>query len=184
MTNRNRLPRGRRFFPLAALLLATVAGCALKPTGYQPIKEGFGYEETQLQKNIYKVTFRANRATRESAVIDYLYLRSAQLTRAAGFSHFLVQQDFGKTQSGGRPRGRVSIGLGFFSGGRAGGWGIGGGVPLTGGDYGPVVRYHLGVFVIRMLTPAEARAEKDALEVGFLLESIDKKIAARAKQKS
>ena len=158
-------------FPIWMLLLVT--GCTLPATSYGPMQDGFGYEETRLQENVYRISFKANRTTEETAVLDYLYLRAAELTQAAGFSHFLVIQDLGKSQREGRRSG-FSVGLGFSSGMRSSFWGAGVGMPM--GEDASTIRYHLGVFVIRMLTPKEATTEKDAFEAIFLEKNVREKL--------
>lgn len=162
-------------FCLALLL----AGCTPKPTPYQPVDKKGGYEETRLKENVYRVSFRGNRYTPETRMLDYIYLRCAELTRDAGYSHFLVLQDYGKTQGRNAPQSHVSVGFGFFSGIRRSAWGVGAGLPLSGG-YNTVVDYHLGEFVIRMINAEEAAKEPDALEADFLLKSINEKIGAPA----
>ncbi len=167
----------RLLLALLALLAVLLAACTPKPTPYQPLGKKGGYEETRLKENVYRVSFRANRYTRETAVIDYIYLRCAELTRDADFSHFVIVQDYGKTQGAVVPRSGFSIGLGFSSGiRRSSAFGVGGHLPFSPG-YGTVVDYHLGVLVIRMMNADEAKKEKDALDVEFLLKSIHEKFA-------
>lgn len=173
----------RRAFVLPALALALLAAasgaaCTPRPTPYQPLGESGGYEETRLQENVYRVSFKANPSTAETTVLDYLYLRCAELTQEAGYSHFLIVQDFGKSQTESRPRARMGIGLGFFSGARNSFWSAGASAPLGSSGYERSISYHLGFFVIRMLKPEQAREEPDALEVAFLLKSLEEKLAA------
>lgn len=163
---------------LFAAFAVLLAACTPKPTPYQPLGKKGGYEETRLKENVYRVSFRGNRYTRETAVLDYLYLRSAELTRNAGFSHFVIVQDYGKTQGALAPRGGFSIGLGFSSGIRRSAWGVGGHLPVS-PAYGTVVDYHLGVLVIRMMNAEAAKKEKDVLDVEFLLKSIHEKFAKK-----
>lgn len=181
------LPLSPRLLPsllLAALLAVLGAACTPKPTPYQPLGESGGFEETRLQENVYRVSFKANAYTAETDVLDYMYLRSAELTKEAGFSHFLIVQDYGKSQARPQPRVRMGVGLGFFSGGRGSFWGAGAHAPVGPSHYEGGIAYHLGVFVIRMLTAAEAKAEPEALEVEFLLKSVHQKLADRPAPKS
>ena len=164
----------RFLFPGAAVFLA-VAACTPRPTPYQPLGESGGFEETRLQENVFRVSFKANRYTSETVVLDYLFLRSAELTRQEGYSHFVIAQDWGKTQTSGRPRSRVGVGLGFASGRPSSFWGFGAGIPVGSPDYGGTISYHLGVFVIRMLKGPAAEQEKEALEAEFMLRSIREK---------
>ncbi|MCZ6644745.1 MAG: hypothetical protein O7B79_00755 [SAR324 cluster bacterium] len=166
---------------LLLLAIALLSACTPEPTPYQPLGEQGGYEETRLQKNVYRVSFKANPYTSETDVLDYLYLRSAELTRQAGFSHFLIVQDVGKTQARPRTGTRFSLGLGFGRGIRGGHFGAGALLPLHSGYDGVTVQYRLGVFVFRMLSPEEAKTEPEALEIDFLMKSIHEKLPQTAK---
>ncbi len=172
---------GARFWrcaaALAVLLALFPAACTPKPTPYQPLGESGGYDETRLKENVYRVSFKANPQTPETAVLDYMYLRSAELTQEAGFSHFLIVQDYGKSQLQSRPRVQMGVGLGFTSGAPGSFWGAGAQAPLAPADYGRGIAYHLGVFIIRLLNAEEAAREPDALEVEFLLKSLNEKLA-------
>ncbi len=168
---------------LVSWLLAV--GCTGTPTPYQPLAEEGGYEETRLQEAVYRVSFKANRYTQEGRVLDFLFLRCAELTRQSGYTHFMVQEDFGRTRADLRPSGpRASVGLGFgLSSGRSF-WHMGFGAPLTGGEtYRASVRYHLAMFVIRMLQPEEAAQVGDAaFDAAFLLQSLAAKRDASREQ--
>ena len=177
-------PKKTAHFPAALLLAGLLASCTVQPTPYQPLGEEGGYEETRLQKDRYRVSFKANRQTPETDVVDYLYLRSAQLTKEAGFTHYVVLQDFGKTQTRLEPRAQVGIGLGFHGAGRSSLLGFGFGAPIAPTEYQSVVNYRLGVFVIRMMDAEAAKGEEDALDADFLIESISKKLADRIKPPS
>jgi hypothetical protein len=161
---------------LAALLGVALAlgACSLQPTPYQPLGEAGGYEESRLQERVYRVSFRGNRATAETDVLDFVYLRSAELTRQSGFSHFVIQEDFGRTQYTARPSPpRASTGVTVLGSGKRSFWAVNVTAPLGEPDYDVVVSYHLAVFVVRMLTPEEARAAGDAAyEAEYLLRSL------------
>ncbi|KAK42445.1 hypothetical protein BG58_03550 [Caballeronia jiangsuensis] len=64
-----------------------LAGCA---TGYQPNGLTGGFSETQLDTNVFKVSFRGNGYTSHDRVEDFVLLRSAELTLAHGFTHFAI----------------------------------------------------------------------------------------------
>ncbi len=169
-----------------ALLALLPAACAMNPTPYQPLGDAGGYEQTRLQERVYRVSFRGNRYTPESRVIDFLFLRCAELTEEAGFTHFKVREDFGRTavdlRSGGP---RTSVGVGFGVGGPSSFWalGLGAGGPAY---YDPVVTYNLAMFVIEMLTAEEAaqaeRAGTPVYEAAFLVETLRPK-AAQSRQR-
>ena len=70
---------------LFAVLL--IQGCA---TAYQ--KSGFagGYSETQLDENVFRVSFRGNRYTGREKVADFTLLRSAELALENGYQYFAI----------------------------------------------------------------------------------------------
>ena len=72
---------------IISLVLLLVQGCA---TSYQ--KDGFtgGYSETQLDENVFKVSFRGNGYTRIDRVADFILLRSSELAIDNGFNYFVV----------------------------------------------------------------------------------------------
>jgi hypothetical protein len=139
---------------LAAGLAMGPAACAPpQPTPYQPLqaeaRTGGGYAEARLQDDVYRVSFRGNRYTDEEAVIDMLYLRCAELTLAAGYAHFEVNESFGTFQYrlapryrgghsaviGPQPASSLTIRMGGYE---------------SGPDYVAVPDTRLAMFVIRM----------------------------------
>ncbi len=86
MLNTHTLPKTAA----ALALLAVLAGCA-KPAEFAPRAPGqaTGYTDRQLAPNRWRVTFTGNSVTPREQVEDDLLLRAAQVTQAAGFSHFL-----------------------------------------------------------------------------------------------
>ncbi|MBI4083105.1 MAG: hypothetical protein HY423_10890 [Candidatus Lambdaproteobacteria bacterium] len=162
--------RVRRCAP-AVLLLGAVSACTTAPTPYQPLGEAGGYEEARLQPNVYRVSFRANRATLETRVIDFLFLRAAELTRAAGYTHFAILEDFGRTRVDRVPRAGAGFGLGYGTGGRSSFWSLGfhTGVPT---EEESVVVYNLAILVIRLFGAEEAKGRSDAFEAEYLIRSL------------
>jgi hypothetical protein len=77
-------------FVAAGLGMLALAGCAT-PAPYAPRQAGqsTGYTDRELAPNRYRVTFTGNSATTREQVEDDLLLRSAEVTLAAGYSHFL-----------------------------------------------------------------------------------------------
>jgi hypothetical protein len=73
-----------------ALAAGLLMGC-MQPTPYQPRLEGqvTGYTDRALTQNRYRVTFTGNSVTPRETVESYLLLRAAEVTRAAGFTHFV-----------------------------------------------------------------------------------------------
>lgn len=161
---------------LALVLLA--GGCATHPTPYQP-RNGTdeGYEETRLGERVWRVSFRANRYTPETRVLDYVYYRCAELTKQAGYSHFVIQQDYGRTQERSqREEPSSSFGVGFGTSSRSSFWGLG--IGVGSGTSRTYVDYHVAVFVIRMLNEEEAAERDGTYEAAYLLESLQPKIEA------
>jgi hypothetical protein len=69
---------------IAALLLSACA------TTYQPQSFSGGFAETQLDKNVFRVSFKGNGYTSRDRVEDFTLLRSAELTLKNGFTHFVI----------------------------------------------------------------------------------------------
>ncbi len=74
---------------LSILLLSSVliSGCA---TTYQSHSYSGGYSETQLDENVFKVSFRGNGYTNRERVADFTLLRSAELTMQSGYKYFVI----------------------------------------------------------------------------------------------
>jgi len=74
-------------FILIALIALFLQGCA---TSYQKSGFGGGYSETQLDENVFNVSFRGNAKTSRERVADFTLLRSAELTIENGYKYFAV----------------------------------------------------------------------------------------------
>lgn len=77
-------------FKLLVLAVAAVPalyGCA---TRYQA--DGFtgGFSETQLDRNVFRVSFEGNGFTKVERAQDFALLRSAELTLKNGYTHFAI----------------------------------------------------------------------------------------------
>lgn len=72
------------------LIAAGLAGC-MTPSPYAPRTEGqrTGYTDRELTQTRYRVTFTGNSITPRETVEDYLLLRAAEVTRAAGYTAFV-----------------------------------------------------------------------------------------------
>lgn len=72
---------------LVLIAIALLQGCA---TSYQP--EGFtgGYSETQLEENVFNVSFSGNGSSNMKRVEDFTLLRSAELTLQNGYRYFVI----------------------------------------------------------------------------------------------
>jgi hypothetical protein len=76
--------------PVLILSLLLLAGCAT-PAPYAPRGPGqpTGYTDRQLSDNRWRVTFTGNSVTPRETVENDLLLRAAEVTVAAGQTHFL-----------------------------------------------------------------------------------------------
>jgi len=74
---------------LGLLAFVTLSGC-IAPTPYKAADASnhAGYSQERLADNRFRVTFRGNSATLRDKVEDYLLLRSAEVTRDAGYAWF------------------------------------------------------------------------------------------------
>ena len=59
-------------------------------TTYQPQSFTGGYEETQLDTNMFRVSFRGNGYTSAQKTTDFTLRRSAELTLESGYSYFVI----------------------------------------------------------------------------------------------
>jgi hypothetical protein len=85
----------RTFIAVSAVL--SLVACA---TAYQPQGLSGGFTETQLDKNIFRVSFKGNGYTNADRAEEMALLRSADLTLKHGFTHFIIvdgksRADFG-----------------------------------------------------------------------------------------
>ena len=160
-------PAVRAFpFLLAAALLT---GC-MTPTPYTPRTEGqgTGYTDRALTSTRYRVTFTGNSVTPRDTVENYLLLRAAEVTRAAGYSAFMF--DTRNTRANHTydavPYGPPGPYWGFARGwGGWGGWGF---------AYDPavdvVVRTNYEAYAeIVLLTPEQAAKEPRAINAADVI---------------
>lgn len=88
----------RLIWLLAVGIAAGVTGC-VKPTPYQPAAgpassaTAYGYAETRVEEDRWRISFRANAVTRADLPSTYLLLRAAELTRAAGKDYFILTNE-------------------------------------------------------------------------------------------
>ena len=143
-----------------------------RPTPYQPLGPGGGFEQTRLQEDVYRVSFRGNRHTPEMDVLDFLYLRCAELTVDAGYTHFDVRESFGSLSFVPELRPQSIMAM------RASRYDPFWGYQTTIG-FGPAwgtppfkIDYRLAVFVIGMSRGADENGRKFRMEAGYILRSL------------
>jgi hypothetical protein len=71
--------------PLGLAMLAMLAGC-VKPTPYQPVVDGYGYSEQQVEDARFWVRFAGNHLTSPDTVQNYWLYRAAELTLDHGYT--------------------------------------------------------------------------------------------------
>ncbi|MFZ5618854.1 MAG: CC0125/CC1285 family lipoprotein [Pseudomonadota bacterium] len=118
---------------IIAFLLTTIAACATAVgTAYAPAdSKGYGYAETRIEADRYRITFAGDGATSPEKVEDYALLRAAELAVENGYDWFrVVGRSMDEQEKGGVGLG---AGLGTGSYGRRSGVSVG-----VGGDLGTV----------------------------------------------
>ena len=73
-----------------------VTACA---TSYQPQSFSGGFTETQLDTNVFRVSFKGNGYTSADRAEEMSLLRSADLTLKSGFTHFSIIDGRSRTES-------------------------------------------------------------------------------------
>jgi hypothetical protein len=165
------------------LLFLAVAGCTT-PAPYKPAESGHGtgYSDERLADNRFRVTFTGNSATRRETVEDFLLLRSAEVTRDAGYQWFTF--DTRSTEA-------KTVYHSDFAGfpGWGPGWGPGFGWywrswrhdpwdPFWGDstETRPVTSYHAYAEII-LLTPDQAKGDPHALKAADVIDRLGPKTA-------
>jgi hypothetical protein len=155
---------------LLALLL-TLAGCAAKPTPYQPATDGYGFSQQRIEGDRYRVTFAGNSATSLETVRSYMLYRAAEVTVESGHDYFVVvdQNTQSTTSTGSSP---LSFGTGFWGGdGGGGGGGVGVGVSSFSGSPDDSFTAWSDIVVGKGAKPAGDLNAYDAREVLSRLDS-------------
>ena len=81
----------KRLIPMAAGL-ALLTACAT-PTPYQAAGDnGWGFQESQIETNRFRVSFSGNSLTDRETVETYILYRAAELTLERGYDHFIMVQ--------------------------------------------------------------------------------------------
>lgn len=146
-----------------AAALALLASCASQPPYYGPRKPGesVGYTDTRLAENRYGVSYSGNSATDRETVENFLLMRAAQVTLAAGYSYFIFDTRDTKAKTT-----YYSDFMGWPGWPGFGGYWYGGpygGAPFdVAGESRPVTRFEAYAEIV-MLTPAQAAKEPRAI---------------------
>jgi hypothetical protein len=72
------------------LVVVFLQACSATPYQKQKSIYSGGYTETQLDENVFRVSFDGNEYTGADRVADFTLLRSADLTLQHGYSYFVV----------------------------------------------------------------------------------------------
>jgi len=81
-----------RWIILAAALM--LAACATAtPYGPATSERGYGFTDTRIESNRYRITFRGNSLTPRETVENSLLYRAAELTVDQGFDYFVVVEN-------------------------------------------------------------------------------------------
>jgi hypothetical protein len=76
---------------LAVVLILLVLFGTGSGGGYQKRDtSGYGYQDTHIQDDIYRVDFEGGSGTEFSALKDFTLLRCAQLALEKGYTHFII----------------------------------------------------------------------------------------------
>ncbi len=79
---------------LSLFLLGSLAACA---TAYQPQGFAGGFNETQIDRNVFRVSFKGNGYTSEERAEEMALLRSAEVALKNGFTHFAISDGRSRT---------------------------------------------------------------------------------------
>jgi len=154
-----------RVFAIWAAAMAV--GCASTgPAEYGPAADGrFGYEETQIEDNRFRIVYRGSGGMPPEIVEDYALRRAAELALFEGYEWFrVVAREVMHEERGG-----VSIGAGVATGsyGRRGGVSVG-----VGGDVGRVgARDFFTARIEVLMGSADAPDEAEVYDAADVVES-------------
>ena len=171
------------FKHLAAIsVVLAAAACASQPP-YHPATSdsSTGYSDERLTDTRYRVNFTGGRTTRRGQVEDFLLLRSAEVTKAAGFAWFVFDtREMERTTYRNDFVGYPGWGPGFHGG--FGwywrNWAYDPWDPYWGANAFPDTRYEASAEIV-LLTPAEAKTHEHALNADEVIEHLGPKAAPR-----
>lgn len=148
-----------------AILLAACA--APGPAAYGPSGDSrFGYEETRIEQDRYRIVYRGSGGMPPEMVEDYALRRAAELALANGYDWFrVVGRDLSHEERGG-----VSIGAGVGSGsyGRRSGVSVG-----VGGNVGRVgAKDYFTVRMEVLLGSGETSGDETVYDAASVLDAV------------
>jgi len=73
-------------------LLLLLCSCSF-PTAYQQLTNYEGYSELKLKNDSYKVIFKGNRYTSSERSVDFVFLRSVEISINNGFNYIKIIED-------------------------------------------------------------------------------------------
>ena len=79
-----------RSIVVAGFLALALSACAAQPTPYKPNDGSFGYSETQIDAQTWRVEFAGNADTTRETVENYLLYRAAEVMLFGGYERFIV----------------------------------------------------------------------------------------------
>lgn len=156
-------------------VLLILGGCAT-PAPYAPRTHGTstGYTDRQLSQNRFRVTFTGNTVTSRETVENYLLLRAAEVTLAAGYDRFVfdTRNTRAQTTYTAIPEGPVGPYhyYGFGRGYWRGFWGPGFGFEP---DVDIITRTRYEAYAeIVLLTPEQAAKEPRAIDAHDVIQRL------------
>ncbi len=155
---------------LLVLVTAFVLGAcaAVGPTNYGPAdQKGFGYEETRIEEDRYRIVYRGSGGVPPEQVEDYAMRRAGEVALQEGFTWFrVVVRDVTRDQRGG-----VTLGAGVGGGsyGRRSGVGVG-----VGGNFGKIgARDYFTVRLDVLMGAGDAPDDDDVYDAASIVSAID-----------
>ncbi|MEO0399847.1 MAG: hypothetical protein AAF224_10565 [Pseudomonadota bacterium] len=160
---------------IGLLFLGLTACVTATGTAYGPADGGrYGYSETRIEKDRYRISFAGDGATSPDTVEAFALRRAAELALANGYDWFrVVGSDLAVEERGG-----VGLGAGVGSGrvGRRGGVGVG-----VGGDLGTIGarRFFTARIQVLMGNGEKPAGDPSAFDAQSVLDAGDAFVAPR-----
>jgi len=152
---------------ILATAIALGACAAVGPTAYGPANsKGFGYEESRIESDRYRITYRGSGGMLPEQVEDYAMLRAGELALQNGYEWFrVVARDISRDQRGGVTLG-AGVGTGSYS--RRSSVGVG-----VGGNFGKIgARDYFTVRLEILMGAGDAPDEDQAYDASSIVSAI------------